>query len=104
MRSGSGGSRRASCARRPRLSCATGQRRSARGSGAAGAPLAAGGRRLILRAVITLLAILLAALSAVLLFAAYDAGALERRWRPAALYLLVGLALAAASCSLVAGG
>lgn len=51
-----------------------------------------------------LLAILLAALSAVLLFAAYDAGALERRWRPAALYLLVGLALAAASCSLVAGG
>ena len=54
--------------------------------------------------VLTLVAILLAALSAVLLFAAYDAGALERRWRPAALYLLVGLALAAASCSLVAGG
>lgn len=71
--------------------------------GAAGAPLAAGAGRLILRAVNILLAILLAALSAVLLFAAYDAGALERRWRPAALYLLVGLALAAASCSLVAG-
>lgn len=73
------------------------------GVGAAGAALAPDAGSLILRAVTTLLAILLAALSAVLLFAAWDAGVLERRWRPAALYLLVGLALASASCSLVAG-
>lgn len=51
-----------------------------------------------------LLALMLAAVAALFALAAFDAGVLERRWRPAALFVLVACAIGAASCAILTGG
>lgn len=51
-----------------------------------------------------ILALMLAVLAALFAFAAFDAGALERRWRPAVPFVLVACALGAASCAVLTGG